>query len=121
MECKQSVENKTNGNVFFETFYLDDVKYSNVTLQILNGEVSGSSHTEIAKHFADLTQENRIVCEFGLGMNPNITDLCGYAVLDKKMVGTFHIAVGENNMFGGENKAFYHIDFVGCGKIEVIR
>lgn len=114
------VENKTNGNVFFETFYLNDAKYDNVTLQILNGEVSGSSHTEIAKHFAELPQENRIVCELGLGMNPNVTDLCGYTVLDEKMAGTFHIAVGANNMFGGENKASDHIDFVGCGKIEVI-
>lgn len=81
--------------MFFETFYLDDVKYSDVTLQILNGEVSGSSHAEIAKHFAALPQENRIVCELGLGMNPNVTDLCGYTVLDEKMAGTFHIAVGS--------------------------
>lgn len=114
------VENKTYGNVFFETFYLDDVKYNNVTLQILNGEVSGSSHAEIAKHFAELPQENRIVCELGFGMNPNVTDLCGYTVLDEKMAGTFHIAVGANNMFGGKNKASNHTDFVGCGKFEVI-
>lgn len=114
------VEDKTNGNVFFETFYLDDVKYSDVTLQILNGEISGSSHAEIARHFAELPQENRIVCELGLGMNPNVTDLCGYTVLDEKMAGTFHIAVGANTMFGGKNKASDHIDFVGCGRIEVI-
>jgi aminopeptidase len=114
------VENKTNGSVFFETFYLDDAKYTDVTLQILNGEVSGSSHAEIAKHFAELPRENRIVCELGLGMNPNFTDLCGYTVLDEKMAGTFHIAVGANNMFGGENKASDHVDFVGCGKVEVI-
>lgn len=53
-------------------------------------------------------------------MNPNVTDLCGYTVLDEKMAGTFHIAVGANNMFGGENKASDHVDFVGCGKVEVI-
>lgn len=114
------IENKTNGNVFFETFHLNDVKYHNVTLQILNDEVSGSNHTEITKYFAALPQENRIVCELGLGMNPNITDLCGYTVLDEKMAGTFHIAVGANNMFGGENNASDHIDFVGCGEIELI-
>ena len=114
------VENKTNGSVFFETFYLDDVKYTDVTLQILNGEVSRSSHEEITKHFAEMPRENRIVCELGLGMNPNVTDLCGYTVLDEKMAGTFHIAVGANNMFGGENKASDHVDFVGCGKVEVI-
>ena len=53
-------------------------------------------------------------------MNPNVTDLCGYTVLDEKMVGTFHIAVGANQMFGGENEASDHVDFVGTGILEVI-
>ena len=114
------VETKTNGNVFFETFYLEDVKHTGVTLQITNGEVSGSSHAEIAKYFAEMPRENRIVCELGLGMNPNVTDLCGYTLLDEKMAGTFHIAVGANTMFGGENNASDHVDFVGHGEVEVI-
>ena len=52
-------------------------------------------------------------------MNPNVTDLCGYTLLDEKMTGTFHIAVGANTMFGGENNASDHVDFVGRGEIEV--
>ncbi len=114
------IEKKTQGCVFFDTFYLDDVKYNNVTLQVLDGEVSGSSNPDIAKHFAEQPRENRVVCELGIGMNPNITALCGYTVLDEKMAGTFHIAVGANNMFGGANEAADHIDFVGYGDIEVI-
>lgn len=115
------VESKTCGKVFFETFYLEGAKYRNVTLQVADGEVCGSSHAQIAGYFAGLPRENRIVCELGLGMNPRVTSLCGYTVLDEKMAGTFHIAVGANNMFGGENKASDHIDFVGCGSIEVIQ
>lgn len=114
------VEDQTNGSVFFETFYLDDAQYRNVTLQITNGEVSGSSHPELAAHFAGLPREERVVCELGLGMNPNVTDLCGYTVLDEKMAGTFHIAVGANDMFGGENRASDHVDFVGRGKIAAV-
>lgn len=114
------VEGKTNGNVSFETFYLDDVQYTDVTLQIVNGEVSGSSHAEIARHFAEVPRENRIVCELGLGMNPNVTDLCGYTLLDEKMAGTFHIAVGANTMFGGKNNASDHVDFVGHGEVAAI-
>lgn len=34
-------------------------------------------------------------CELGFGMNPNVTDLCGYTILDEKMCDTFHIAVGQ--------------------------
>lgn len=114
------VETKTNGSVFFETFYLDDVKYTDVTLQITDGEVSGSNHAEITEHFAKMPRENRIVCELGLGMNPNVTDLCGYTLLDEKMGGTFHIAVGANDMFGGENRATDHVDFVGRGEVEAL-
>lgn len=73
-----------------------------------------------AAHFAGLPRENRIVCELGPGMNPNVTDLCGYTLLDEKMVGTFHIAVGANTMFGGENRATDHGDFVGRGEVEVL-
>ena len=45
---------------------------------------------------------------------------CGYTLLDEKMAGTFHIAVGANTMFGGENRATDHGDFVGRGEVEVL-
>lgn len=115
------VEGKTSGSVFFKNFYLEGKKYADVTLEITNGEVSGSSHREIAERFAQMPRENRTVCELGLGMNPNVTELCGYSLLDEKMAGTFHIAVGANTMFGGENAANDHMDFVGQGNVEVIR
>ena len=44
-------------------------------------------------------------------------ELCGYTLLDEK---TFHIAVGANTMFGGENRATDHGDFVGRGEVEVL-
>ena len=47
-------------------------------------------------------------------------DLCGYTLLDEKMAGTFHIAVGANTMFGGESRATDHGDFVGRGEVEVL-
>lgn len=114
------VETKTNGDVFFGTLYLEGEAYTDVTLQVTNGEVTGSSCEAAAAHFAGLLRENRIVCELGLGMNPNVTDLCGYTLLDEKMAGTFHIAVGANTMFGGENRATDHVDFVGRGEVEVL-
>lgn len=47
-------------------------------------------------------------------------ELCGYTLLDEKMARTFHIAVGANTMFGGENRATDHGDFVGRGEVEVL-
>ncbi len=114
------VENKTQGAVYFEVFYLDGAVYEHVLLHIRDGEISGSSHPEITAFFERQPKENRVVCELGFGMNPHVTDLCGYTVLDEKMCGTFHIAVGANNMFGGTNAASDHIDFVGHGTIKNI-
>ena len=111
------VEDKTQGTVYFETFYLDGTKYEHVRLDIKDGRIINSNQPEIAAFFEKQPQENRVVCELGFGMNPNVTDLCGYTVLDEKMCGTFHIAVGANNMFGGTNEASDHIDFVGHGTI----
>lgn len=113
------VEDKTQGTVYFETFYLDGVKYEHVLLHIRDGLICGSSHTEITDFFEKQPQENRVVCELGFGMNPNVTELCGYTVLDEKMCNTFHIAVGANNMFGGKNAASDHMDFVGHGVIVI--
>ncbi|MBD5149169.1 MAG: aminopeptidase [Oscillibacter sp.] len=111
------VEDKTQGTVYFDIFYLDGARYEHVRLHIRDGQVINSNQPEINAFFERQPQENRIVCELGFGMNPNVTDLCGYTVLDEKMCGTFHIAVGANHMFGGTNEASDHIDFVGYGTI----
>lgn len=111
------LEDRTQGMVYFETFYLHGAKYGHVRLEIEDGRVTGSNQPEIAAFFAGQPQGNRVVCELGFGMNPNVTDLCGVPVLDEKMYGTFHIAVGANQMFGGTNEAPDHIDFVGPGTV----
>lgn len=111
-------EEKTWGTVFFDTLYLDDTSYKNATLELKDGKLIGSNIPEITEYFAGKPEENRVLCELGIGMNPNVTDLCGYTVLDEKMAGTFHIAFGANEMFGGKNSASDHIDFVGFGKIQ---
>lgn len=111
------VEAETQGMVCFETFYLDGAKYENVQLRIENGRILDSNQPEINAFFEKQPPENSVVCELGFGMNPNVTDLCGDPVLDEKMCGTFHIAVGANQMFGGANEASDHIDFVGRGTV----
>ena len=115
------IENKTNGTVYFPVLWIDDRKYESVTLVIKDGNVINSNLMEIRDYFISQPTENRTICELGIGLNPNVTGLCGYTVLDEKMSGTFHIAVGSNTMFGGCNEANCHIDFVGQGKVEVLQ
>ena len=110
-------EAKTQGFVYFETLFIEDCgKYEQVRLTIENGKVVRSNNAQVTAYFENLSGAERTICELGFGMNPKIKDLCGYTILDEKMAGTFHIAIGANNMFGGTNAASIHIDFVGFGK-----
>lgn len=113
------LEEKTQGKVFFEQLYLEDEVFGNVVLEIKNGTVCGSNAPGVMAFLEKQPVENRVVCELGFGVNPNVKSLCGYTVLDEKMEGTFHIALGANHMFGGENKASAHMDFVGQGELKL--
>jgi len=106
-------ENDTWGSVHFPIFLWEDMEqFENVTLTVENGRLMGSSNEAINRQIASLADAERVVCELGFGMNPNVQTLCGYTVLDEKMANSFHIAIGNNRMFGGENEANRHTDFV---------
>lgn len=114
------VESKTNGTIYYEKIFVEDVGcFEEVKLTILNGVVTGCSHVKLDQWLQGLETNDKVVCELGFGYNPNINSLCGYTVLDEKMKGTFHIAIGNNQMFGGMNPGTLHVDFVGKGTIEV--
>ena len=46
----------------------------------------------------------RVVCELGIGTNPNAR-LQGNVLTDEKVMGTVHIAIGHNALaaYGGQN------------------
>ncbi len=109
-------EGQTNGTIFFDRLFIDDFGvFSQVSLQIEGGRITGSDHADVKKFFTELSCADSVVCELGFGMNPGVTDLCGYTVLDEKMACSFHIAIGANNMFGGQNAASLHMDLVHSG------
>ena len=53
----------------------------------------------------------RLICELGIGINPAAL-LIGSMILDEKVMGTGHIAIGSNSWFGGEIKTIFHADQV---------
>lgn len=52
------------------------------------------------------------LAELGIGVNEGLFELTGNALFDEKMHGTVHIAVGENQMYGGRLTSFLHEDFI---------
>ena len=53
----------------------------------------------------------RFVSELGIGLNPAAI-LVGSTIIDEKVLGTAHIALGSNSWFGGPIKSIFHGDFV---------
>lgn len=115
------VEKAACGSVFFEKLYIEDVGLTeNVTLVIEDGRLIASDNRIVSEYISKLSPQDSTICELGLGMNINVTDLCGYTVLDEKMAHSFHIAIGANLMFGGQNDSKVHTDFVNAGPFELI-
>ncbi len=52
------------------------------------------------------------IAELGIGLNPGVKDLTGDIMLDEKLSGSVHIAIGMNNHFGGQNHSNLHLDLV---------
>lgn len=112
------LESHTQGSIHFQTLHLPDAgTFHDITLEIKDGQITNTTNEALNVFFQNLPKEERVVCELGIGMNPQIHSLCGYPVLDEKMAGTFHIAIGANTMFGGQNDAGCHRDLVGVGQL----
>lgn len=66
---------------------------------------------EIAKELDKRGKEGRNLAEFGMGMNPT-AKIVGQAIEDEKVLGTVHIAFGDNSTFGGKIECGVHIDAI---------
>jgi len=51
----------------------------------------------------------RMIGELGIGINPGAI-LVGSSILDEKVLGTAHIAIGSNYWFGGDIRTVFHAD-----------
>jgi len=88
---------------------------SPITLTVKNGYVvrvdGDEPYTETLRAKLDERKENRNIAELGIGTNDkakrpdNILE-------SEKILGTIHIALGDNSSFGGSVKTPFHQDFV---------
>ncbi|MEM2924172.1 MAG: aminopeptidase [Methanocellales archaeon] len=57
--------------------------------------------------------------ELGIGLNPVIDRAIGYILTDEKIGGSVHVAIGDNQGYGGMNKSNLHWDFVTEAKATI--
>jgi aminopeptidase len=67
------------------------------------------------------TGEKDRIAEFGIGTNPGAEYTGGSIIIDEKIFGTVHIAIGNNRgAYHGKNKASSHLDLIkemGSGEV----
>jgi leucyl aminopeptidase (aminopeptidase T) len=85
----------------------------NATFRIENGGVVDIEGGSAARRFEALLDDSskRQVAEFGIGTNDK-AEITGTTIEDEKVLGTCHIAFGNNRFFGGTNQVDFHMDCV---------
>jgi leucyl aminopeptidase (aminopeptidase T) len=54
------------------------------------------------------------IAELGIGLNPG-AKIIGNPLVDEKVMGTIHVAIGDNSTMGGVVKAGIHLDGIVKG------
>lgn len=72
-------------------------------------KISGSAAKKLTRMLNEAGPKARNLAEFGVGTNPKAR-LIGQVLEDEKVLGTCHVALGDNSTFGGRVKAGIHID-----------
>ena len=74
-------------------------------------KISGGREADELKELLSGVEGSDVIAEFGIGTNP-ISKLRGNLITDEKVLGTAHIAVGDNKRIpiGGINECEIHID-----------
>jgi len=84
-------------------------------LKFNEGNLNGFEGRVYRKQLTEILQSRdgtlRVLCELGLGANHLRTKIRG-EFDDKKILGSAHIAIGDNHTIGGKNVSKHHIDFL---------
>lgn len=105
------VEGTAEGRVVVDGSIVDTLR-GRVEISIEKGlarKISGGSARKLIKMLREAGPKSKNVAEFGVGTNPNAR-LMGNVLEDEKVLGTCHIALGDNSTFGGRVRAGIHLD-----------
>lgn len=89
-----------------------------VRLEVSDGRVTDIDDEAVAEMLAEAAagaddpESVYNVAELGIGTNPGMDDLHGHVLIDEKMLGTVHIAVGHDASIGGDVTAPIHEDSI---------
>ena len=121
------VENSANGEIYFDLpcMWHYGKQVEGVWFKFKNGKIVDYQIERGEKNFEDVIEnasgDKDKIAEFAIGTNPRAKITGGMIIVDEKVKGTIHIAIGRNKHFGGKNDSTIHWDFfkdMSKGRIE---
>ncbi|MBN1480198.1 aminopeptidase [candidate division KSB1 bacterium] len=71
----------------------------------------GPAARKLSQYLSKFGSDSRLVAEFGIGTN-DAAQISGCTLEDEKVLGTTHVALGNNISFGGTNNVPVHLDAI---------
>jgi leucyl aminopeptidase (aminopeptidase T) len=111
------LENSTNGKLVVDaTTSVTGLLKTPITVDMQDGRASriygGSQADRLFTILHNTKNKNSFtIGEFGVGLNP-LARFCGSIIEYEAVMGSAHIALGENRLLGGRNTAPIHVDLV---------
>jgi aminopeptidase len=103
------VEESVEGTVIFDLGYYQGERIEGIRLRFEKGRVvefsAEKNGDKLNQFFESGEIGRRVLGELGIGLNPWIKQMIGYQVSDTKQLGSIHLSLGENRIFGGKNSA----------------
>jgi aminopeptidase len=121
------IENSAEGKIFFD---LPAIRYGkevqDIRLEFKKGSIidySAGKNMDLLKAMIETDRGSRRLGELGIGMNWGITRFTKNILLDEKIGGTIHLAIGKSyKECGGKNRSAIHWDMIKTmkpGRIEL--
>ncbi len=107
------VETKSAGVVVVDGSFapIGEIKKP-LTIEVEGGRITNiRGNRRMSSIFRRYGRGERTLCEFGIGTNYRAR-ITGNVLEDEKVLGTIHVAFGNNLAFGGRNRASIHLDAV---------
>jgi len=108
------LEGKTNGTIVVDASVGGIGKIDkNIEIIVKNGFIEDMQGGKIASQFKKLLKNKlyKNIAEIGIGTNYK-AKITGNVLEDEKVMGTCHIAFGNNKHFGGKVDVPFHVDVV---------
>jgi aminopeptidase len=109
-------ERESEGKVVFDFVFQRGAPCGTLPVDVSSGKVTPLHDSAESAFFTEVLQHSTgdkdIIGEIGFGLNPCITKPVGHQLLDEKIMGTVHLALGENRSYGGCNQSDLHWDLI---------